>query len=457
VGIEHTAPRQLLATDRPFAELNLWQRIFAEHWVGFVAAYEAEHGRAVPAHWEANVRKMLACGDIRQGYYEYACPHCQQTRKIGFTCKSRLCLRCFQGAVDGWLATAQKVLFEGVVHRQVVLTVPPPIRPLILAEPKLLKVFVDAGAKAVQQLVAQWRPKQKIKVGIMAVLQVHGRAGNPNPHLHLVVSEGGLDRQKQWRAVTYFDTRKLRKLWQYQVLTALKKAIRGTRYAAGWLGKLGRLFREYASGFDCHAMPEKGPVERLVMYLCKYVSSPPISLRRIEGYDGQRVTFRYADHRRGLVRETLSAVAFIGRMIQHLPAKGFRMVRYYGIYARTVRQKVHALVAEVLARLEERLRRVRERFQGKGGTARATAETAPDECSAWQAVRCPGCGRAMELVRIWDARRGVIYDRAAVPQVAGSAQSGDLREEVHGVAQLLFGFVEKLAGKRGVFPSEFRA
>jgi hypothetical protein len=446
-----------MATERPFAELNLWQSIFAEHWESFVAAYEAEHGRAVPEHWEANVRKMLACGDIRQGYYEYACPHCGQTRKIGFTCKSRLCLRCFKGAVDGWLATAQQVLFEGVVHRQVVLTVPPGVRPLILAEPKFLKVFVDAGAKAVQQLVAQWRPKHKIQVGIMAVLQLHGRAGNPNPHLHLVVSEGGLDRQKQWRPVTYFDTRKLRKLWQYQVVSALKQAVRGTGYATGWLGKLGRLFREYATGFDCHAMPEKGPVERLVMYLCKYVSSPPISLRRIEGYDGQRVTFRYADHRRGLVRETLSAVEFIGRMIQHLPAKGFRMVRYYGIYARTVRQKVHELVAGVLAQLQNRLCHVRERICGKGRSVSATVEAATDEPPAAEAVKCPGCGRAMELVRIWDARRGVIYERALAPQMTGSARAGDLREEVRGVAQLLFGFVETLAGKRGVFLNKFQA
>ena len=84
-----TAPRQLLATERPFAELNLWQCIFAEHWDSLVATYEAEHGRAVPEHWTSNVRKMLACGDIRQGYYEYVCPHCGQTRKIGFTCKSR--------------------------------------------------------------------------------------------------------------------------------------------------------------------------------------------------------------------------------------------------------------------------------------------------------------------------------------------------------------------------------
>jgi len=77
-------------------------------------------------------------------------------------------------------------------------------------------------------------------------------------------------------------------------------------------------------------MPEEGPVERLVIYLCKYVSSPPISIRRIEGYDGQNVTYRYKDHRRGEVKETITAVEFIGRMIRHLPPKGFRMVRYYG-------------------------------------------------------------------------------------------------------------------------------
>ena len=41
------------------------------------------------------------------------------------------------------------------------------------------------------------RRQKKIKVGIMSVMQVHGRAGNPNPHLHLVVSEGGLDRKGQ--------------------------------------------------------------------------------------------------------------------------------------------------------------------------------------------------------------------------------------------------------------------
>ena len=123
-----------MVTQRPFEELNLWQRIFAEHWEGFAAGYQRENGETVPENWQENVKKMLSCGDIREGFHEYYCQDCGTTKKVGFTCKSRLCLRCFKGAVDDWLNQAKKVLFEGVIHRQVVLTVPKTIRPLVLAE-----------------------------------------------------------------------------------------------------------------------------------------------------------------------------------------------------------------------------------------------------------------------------------------------------------------------------------
>jgi len=69
------------------------------------------------------------------------------------------------------------VLFDGVVHRQVVLLVPKEIRPLFLAEPKLLNAFADAEARAVQPWVAPWRRKKTIKVGMLPVLHVHGREG----------------------------------------------------------------------------------------------------------------------------------------------------------------------------------------------------------------------------------------------------------------------------------------
>ena len=76
--------RQRMVTQRPFEELNLWQRIFAEHWADFAAGHEREHGPAVPEHWQENVERMLSCGDIREGYYEYYCQDCGSTKKVGF-------------------------------------------------------------------------------------------------------------------------------------------------------------------------------------------------------------------------------------------------------------------------------------------------------------------------------------------------------------------------------------
>ncbi len=249
------------------------------------------------------------------------------------------------------------------------------------------------------------------------------------------MSEGGLDKDKKWREVNFFDTRKLRKKWQYHVLTALKKAVGGTAYEAVWYGKLGAMFRLYPGGFDCHCMPEQGPVERLVVYLCKYVSSPPISIRRIERYDGRNVTYRYEDHLKGEVHETIPATEFIGRMVRHLPPKGFRMVRYYGIYARPVRDlpapkrlrhagKIHALVADALKALVRRAEAVARFFARKGvGGAHAYRERLEERFGKGP-LCCPHCGSVeMVLVRVWSKTAGVLYERPSQAPHRGALQA----------------------------------
>jgi predicted DCC family thiol-disulfide oxidoreductase YuxK len=177
------------------------------------------------------------------------------------------------------------------------------------------------------------------------------------------------------------------------------------------------MFDKYRTGFDCDCIPEKGPVERLVIYLFKYVSSPPISLRRIEKYDGENVTYWYKDHRRGLVQETISAVEFIGRMIRHLPPKGFRMVRYYGIYARPVRNKVHALVADALKVLVRKAEQIAQRIsflrkiRGDNKGHEHVEHVGGNEEGG---VCCPHCGHGkLKLIRIWSKKRGFIYDASA--------------------------------------------
>jgi len=117
------------------------------------------------------------------------------------------------------------------------------------------------------------------------------------------------------------------------------------------------------------------------------------------------------DSRRGAVHETIPATEFIGRMIQHLPPKGFRMVRYYGIYARPVREKIHALVADALQALVRRAALVAEFFARKRGTTPEAYRAKLDERFGKGEMRCPNCGSTkMLLIRIWSKTAGVVYD-----------------------------------------------
>ena len=85
-------------------------------------------------------------------------------------------------------------------------------------------------------------------------------------------------------------------------------------------------------GLQQGAVPSQ--YQSLARYVAKYVVSPPISVRRIDRYDGHQVTYHYRSHRTERVEhETVDVDTFIGRMVQHTVPKGFKRIRYYGVQA----------------------------------------------------------------------------------------------------------------------------
>ena len=71
-------------------------------------------------------------------------------------------------------------------------------------------------------------------------------------------------------------------------------------------------------------------------YIGRYLGRPVIATSRIDKYDGENVTFHYNRHEDDVyVEETLPALEFIERLIRHIPEKHFKMIRYYGLYARS--------------------------------------------------------------------------------------------------------------------------
>src|SRR5262249_10724219 len=187
-----------------------------------------------------------------------------------------------------------RTLYEGVSDRHTVLTMPDALHLEFYRDRLLLADLMQCGVAMLSDALS-WFTKVKLAAGYVVVLQTAGGSGESNQELRVLMPSGGLTPQKRWREVDYFPFTVLHKKWQYHLFTMLKQRV-GTRAIKD---KIDALWRKYAQGLVAYLEEGKVPAggEGLAYYLAKYVVSPPISLRRILSYDGQRVRYWYNDHK----------------------------------------------------------------------------------------------------------------------------------------------------------------
>ena len=172
-----------------------------------------------------------------------------------------------------------------------------------------------------------------------------------------------------------------------------------------------RCFRKYPNGLVTNV--QKGAVfsqyQSLARYVAKYGVSPPIAVRRIDRYEGQRVTYHYRSHRTDrMEHETVDVATFIGRMVQHTVAKGFKRIRYYGVQATKTFARVKVAIQAALAKVEGVV---------KGAVqiiARLTYRQRYEQSTGRDPLVCPYCQSEMGIWCIWHPTYGVIYDEGAV-------------------------------------------
>ena len=95
------------------------------------------------------------------------------------------------------------------------------------------------------------------------------------------------------------------------------------------------VYKNHKNGFYVYAKPNRCKPNAVIRYIGRYLGRPVIATSRIDKYDGENVTFHYNRHEDNeLITETIPALEFINRLIRHIPEKHFKMIRYYGLYAR---------------------------------------------------------------------------------------------------------------------------
>ena len=390
----------------PSRDWSVFQQIFADHWDAFAHA----HPRYQTPYYEGLVAKMLACGNPEQmGSVAYRCLRCGQgTHRVAMSCKSSLCLRCAKVHVDNWVSQVSQVLHAGVISRHIILTVPAMFRTTFYQNAAVvLRAFIRCGAQCLDDFYSDVRGKA-LRGGSITVLHTHGRNGHYHPPLHLLATSGGYDGQEhRWEHLQYLPYALLRRKWQWHLLTMLRQTLR----TEAIVQLVDRCFRHYPDGLVTNVQKGHVPAQAqsVARYVAKYVVSPPIAVRRIDRYDGERVTYHYRSHRTERVEhETVDVATFIGRMVQHTLPKGFKRIRHYGVQATKTFAKVKGVIPAALAKVESVV---------KGAVkiiARLTYRQRYEQSTGRDPFRCPHCQGEMELWRIWHPTYGVIYDEGEV-------------------------------------------
>ena len=347
---------------------------------------------------------IALCRTAALGGHLDRCTACGHERPSYNSCRNRHCPKCQSLAQHRWLEARRERLLP-VHYFHVVFTLPSELRDLFRAERRVLCCLLMRTAA--DTLLELGRDERHLgaQLGLSAVLHTFRRDLSWHPHVHCVVTGGGLREDGTWRATDpgfLFPVRVLGRLFRGKLLDALTRLHRaggleltGPRGALRdpqtWSSLLGRL---YAKDWVVYCKPPFAGVDSVYAYLGRYTHRIGLSNRRLLDVTDERVTFATRHGKSA----SLPPRVFLRRFLEHVLPRGFVRIRHYGLLASS--------------NVDTRLARAREQLVGHRASERISVPPDPErvvtrEESLVELVqrlagvdlrRCPRCHRqSMQL------------------------------------------------------------
>jgi hypothetical protein len=371
------------------------------------AAYERRH--PWPDYVRRAVWAILACRTAVLGGHVQACPDGHVERIWYNSCRHRMCPPCAWVQIERW-RTKQKARLLACEHYHVIFTMPHELHELWLANVAGMTQLLFAS---VHDTLLTLRGDGKYlgaRPGIIATLHTWSQTLLLHPHLHCLVTGGGLNEAGDWVAVRngfLLPMAVVMALFRGKLLAAIRQGVAQGQLTLpastsrqkfeNQLNKLGRqkwnvpIRERYPHG------------EGVLIYLARYLRGGPLSPRRLLACDSQQVVFAYEERAKANGRQAtrrtmrLPLEQFLGRWLLHVPPAGAVRVRCWGLYAHTQGQ--------ALARCRPQV--------GQAPVAVPVPRNGPHAEEAWgeaPAERCPVCGQPLVCT--------ALLPRAGVPPPA---------------------------------------
>jgi len=288
---------------------------------------------------------IMRCRTASLGGHVDVCPSCDYARPSYNSCKDRHCPKCQTVKKEKWIGKRKEDMLE-VKHFHTVLTIPSELNSLVLQNPrKLFSLLFSCAAAAVKELTES--PKYLgATIGFTSILHTWGSNMSFHPHIHMVVTAGGITPDGFWkptRGKFFLPVRVISDLFRGKFLAGCRAL-----YDKGELSFKGangnalshRAFRDlldscYKKDWVVYAKVPFNGAEGAFEYLGRYTHRIAISNSRLVAVTDKYTTFTWKDYKDDGKRKemTLSNEEFLRRFLLHVLPYGFTRIRHYGLYS----------------------------------------------------------------------------------------------------------------------------
>jgi hypothetical protein len=340
------------------------------------------------------VRAILNCRTAVLGGHLQRCDRCDH-REIAYnSCRDRHCPKCQGSQQFRWLEAQQQHLLP-IEYHHVVFTVPDTLHTLFRANPRRCYNLLFATVAETLQDVARNPRNLGATIGFSCVLHTWTQTLLFHPHIHCIVTGGGLDPdRRRWiasRRGFLFPVRILAQLFRAKLLHKLESGLNDGTLCSNDIDPHARLRVAARKNWVVYSKPPFAGPRQVLRYLGRYTHRVAISNHRLVALDHDRVTFRWNDRARNKPKRlmTLDVQEFLRRFLLHVLPSGLMRIRHYGLLANPTRR-------EHLARCRQLIDDIRE------NTAESDPSTSHEQSArplADNSTLCPRC-HIGHLVRV---------------------------------------------------------
>lgn len=294
---------------------------------------EWDHDRT-PSNVRENFWKIINCGTAALGAEVFASS--TETKLVYHTCKSRFCPSCGARSSGIW-AEELKASLPDVPYREINFTMPQVFWPLFQANRHLLNDLPAIGADAIEYWA---KVRYGVRIILMVVEQTAGGFLNFYPHLHTLVSAGGLDEFcLRWVHDLKFQEKEhkheLMLAWRFALLACLDAAIAANVLNSQLnLDELAGVLREESQRNWITFVGRSVSKQKVMDHVGRYIRKPPIAQYRLTRPTNEEVEYVVKDTRnKCLTPVRYTNQEFLSLLMPHVSDRYCNSMRYFGLLA----------------------------------------------------------------------------------------------------------------------------